>query len=119
MVYTISLYLMGVLYILAGLNHFYNPKFYTRMMPPYLPMHLELVYISGVIEIALGAALFIDGLRVMAAWGIIALLIAVFPANIYMFQERNGKFKKISNFALFIRLPIQLLLVAWAYVYTL
>lgn len=118
MLATISLYVMALVYILGGLNHFINPKFYLRMMPPWLPLHLELVYISGVVEIALGGALLIEGLRMFAAWGIIALLVAVFPANFYMYQQRNTKFKKINNWLLLIRLPLQLVLIAWAYWHT-
>lgn len=118
MLATVSLYVMAVFYILGGVNHFINPKFYTRMMPPWLPLHLELVYISGVIEIALGAALFIQDIRSWAAWAIIALLLAIFPANFYMWQERRGKFKKYNPWLLLARLPLQLVLIAWAYWHT-
>src|SRR6218665_915369 len=95
-----SLYLMAVLYILAGLNHFRAPKFYLKMMPPYLPAHGALVFWSGVAEVALGLLLFFPATRVMAAWGVIALLVAVFPANFYMYQERYGKFSSLPAWSL-------------------
>jgi len=90
---------------------------YLRIMPPYLPAPLALVYISGFAEILLGALLWLPALRSFAAWGIIALLIAVFPANIYMYQQGSAAFG-ISQKALLIRLPIQGLLLLWAFWHT-
>jgi uncharacterized membrane protein len=113
----ILLYLMSVFYILAGINHFISPDFYTKMMPSYLPLHLELVFISGVIEMHLGIALLFQQTRIYAAWGIIFLLIAVFPANINMAIHAEEQFD-FSKTALYIRLPIQFLLMAWAWIYT-
>ena len=113
-----SLYFMATLYILAGLNHFRAPKFYLKMMPPYLPAHRALVFWSGVAEVVLGVLLFFSATRVMAAWGVIALLFAVFPANFYMYQERHGKFASLPAWGLIVRLPLQLALIAWAYLYT-
>ena len=72
----------------AGTLHFIKPDFYLKIMPPYLPLHLELVYLSGFFEIALGVLLLVPRLSRFAAWGIIALLIAVFPANIYVYATR-------------------------------
>jgi uncharacterized membrane protein len=77
-------WLLGVLFILAGLNHFRVAEVYVKIMPPYLPWHLELVYLSGVVETALGVLLLVRKFTILAAWGLIALLIAVFPANIHM-----------------------------------
>ena len=110
-------YLFGVLFIAAGANHFLNPGFYIRMMPAYLPWHSELVAISGVAEIALGALLLVPRFKVLAAWGLIALLIAVFPANLNMALHAE-QFSTVSPVALWIRLPIQGLLIVWAYWYT-
>jgi len=112
-----SLYFMGIAYILAGINHFLMPEMYLKFMPPYLPWHKELVFISGLIEIALGALLFLPQYRKWAAWGIIALLVAVFPANIYLAQT-NGEPLGISAFAAWARLPIQALLILWAWWHT-
>lgn len=110
---TVMKYLLAVLFIAAGINHFANPEFYLKMMPPYLPWHLALVYISGVAEIALGALVFWPRFTELAGWGLIALLLAVFPANVYMAQNPH-LFPDISATALLIRLPIQLLLIWWA-----
>ena len=81
---TILKYLLAIGFVLAGANHFLNPAFYLKMMPPVLPTPLFLIYLSGVFQIALGMLLLIPTFTRFAAWGIIALLIAVFPANIFM-----------------------------------
>lgn len=110
-------WIFAVAFIFAGINHFLNTGFYRRMMPPVFPVHLFLVYLSGVSEIALGVLLLIPRFQRLAAWGLIALLIAVFPANIYM--ARNPLlFPEFSAAALYLRLPLQLLLIAWAYWFT-
>lgn len=114
---TATRYLFGAIFVAAGANHFVNPGFYIRMMPAYLPWHAELVAISGVAEIALGILLLFERWRVAAAWGLIALLIAVFPANVNMTMHPE-LYPTISETALWIRLPIQGLLIAWAYWYT-
>src|SRR5262245_50035921 len=80
----ILLWIMGVFYIVAGINHFVMPGGYLPMMPPYLPWHLFLVYLSGAAEAVLGVGVLIPRLRSISAWGIIALLIAIFPANIHI-----------------------------------
>jgi len=112
-----SMVLFAVFFVLAGLNHFRQPGFYVQMIPPWLPSHLLLVQISGVAEIVLGAALMIPGLSRWAAWGIIALLLAVFPANIQM-AVHPELFPAFSRVALLWRLPMQLVLAGWAFVYT-
>jgi uncharacterized membrane protein len=113
----LTLYLMAVLYVLAGSLHFVKPKMYLRIMPPYLPEPLFLVYLSGAIEIALGVLLFFGQTRSLAAWGVIALLIAVLPANIYMLQK-GGEAFRMSDWVLWVRLPLQIVLMAWAFWYT-
>ena len=114
---TLTRLLFGALFVAAGLNHFRSPAFYVGIMPPYLPWHLELVYISGVAEILLGVMLLVPRWTVTAAWGLIALLIAVFPANIHMTMHPE-LYPSISLTALWVRLPIQGVLIAWAYWYT-
>jgi uncharacterized membrane protein len=111
---TIFKWIFAVAFVLAGANHFVNPGFYTRIMPPVLPAPLLLVYLSGAIEIALAALLLIPKYSRYAAFGLIALLVAVFPANIYMalYPER---FPEFSRAALIARLPLQLVLIAWAF----
>lgn len=107
-------YLLAVLFIVAGINHFAHPAFYLKMMPPYLPWHLALVYLSGIAEIVFGALVLFPRFARPAGWGLIALLIAVFPANLYMAQNPH-LFPEVSQTVLFIRLPIQLLLIWWAW----
>ena len=110
---TATRYLLGLLFIAAGLNHFLHTDFYTSIMPPYLPFHLELVYLSGVFEIGLGICLLIPVFSRFAAWGIIALLIVVFPANIYVYQHQE--IVPASPTVHFIRLLFQGVLILIAY----
>lgn len=112
-----SRYFMAILYILAGLNHFRDPDFYLQMMPRYLPAPLFLVQLSGVIEILLGLLLLFKKTQRVAALGIVLFLVAVFPANFYMYQQGGAAFG-VSDLGLLIRLPLQLVLIAWALVYT-
>ena len=112
-----SLIVMIAFYVIAGLAHFINPGFYLPIMPPYLPYHLELVYISGAFEILFALLLIPIKTRKAGAWLIIALLVAVFPANIQMFinyLNTNNPDLWIS----IVRLPIQLLLIWWAWGFT-
>ena len=110
-------YLLGGLFVLSGVYHFVNPTPYLRIMPPYLPWHLPLVYLSGLCEAALGALLLVPRFTRAAAWGLVALLVAVFPANVYM-ATRPELFPDIPRAALWLRLTLQAVLVAWAYWYT-
>ena len=112
-----SLSLMALFYVFAGYNHFANPAFYLRMMPPYIPAHEAMVFLSGVAEVALGVALLIPQLRVYAAWGVIALLIAVFPANLYM-ATANITLGNAPSWTLWARLPFQGVFIAWAWWHT-
>ncbi|HYL97934.1 MAG TPA: DoxX family protein [Blastocatellia bacterium] len=105
--------LLGVFYIAAGLNHFIHTDFYMNIMPPYLPAHLFLVYLSGVCEAVLGLMVFVPKFTALAGWGLVALLIAVFPANIHMALHPQ-LYPNISPLALWIRLPLQAVLAAWA-----
>ncbi len=98
----------------AGIGHFLNADFFVAIMPPYLPAHLELVYLSGVFEILGGIAVLIPRLRVLAGWGLILLLLAVYPANIHM-TVNPELFPDVSTAALYARLPMQFLFLAWAY----
>ena len=113
----ISKILMGAIYILAGIMHFIKPKVYMKIMPPYLPYHKFLVYLSGLLEALFGALILFPSTQSIGAWGIIATLIGVFPANIYMLTSYRGK-KTWYRVALWIRLPLQLLLIYWAWLYT-
>ena len=114
---TVARFLFAAFFIAAGVNHFVNPAFYVGIMPPYLPWHLALVYVSGVAEIVLGAMLCVRRWMALAGWGLIALLVAVFPANVHMALNPE-LYAPLSSVALWIRLPIQFLLIAWAWAYT-
>jgi uncharacterized membrane protein len=109
-------YSLGLWFALAGLYHFINPEFYLRMMPPYLPWHLFLVYLSGFFEAALGLLLFVPRYTRFAAWSLIALLVAVFPANIHMALNPQ-LFPDFSPVVLWLRLPLQAVFIAWAYLF--
>lgn len=111
------LYLMAGIYILAGLNHFRNPRMYVKIIPDYLPAPKQLNVLSGLAEILSGILLCIPSLSSYGAWGIIALLIAVFPANLYMLTNKKASFG-LPRWVLLIRLPLQLVLIFWAYLYT-
>lgn len=108
-----SCFSMGALYVALGLNHFVNEAFYVSIMPPYVPWHRPMVWISGVLEIALGIAVFFPRARSLAGWGLVALLVAIFPANLHMALATPGTYDAPA-WALWLRLPIQGLLVAWA-----
>lgn len=108
---------MSVLYIIAGFNHFVHPRFYLKIMPPWLPLHSLLVLLSGIMEVVFGILLCIPATRLFAAWGLIVLLIAVFPANIQMMLNYRHQHHPQLWLAV-LRLPLQGLLIAWAYVYT-
>ena len=110
-------WLFGLLFVAAGANHFRDPDFYVPMMPPYLPWHRELVYLSGACEIVLGGLLLVPRYSPYAAWGLIALLVAVFPANLHM-ALHPADFPKLSETGLWLRLPAQGVLIAWAYWFT-
>jgi len=112
-----SLYVMSAFYLVAGAAHFRAPGFYLPMMPASLPWHLGLIYLSGIAEMALGAGLLVPALRRAAAWGLIALLIAVFPANLHVALHNipiGGRTEGLGiwNWG---RLPLQGVLIAWAW----
>lgn len=106
----------GVLAIFMGcmgLAHLVAPAPFVRAMPPYLPWHLGLVYLSGLFEIAGGVGLLVPRVRAAAAWGLIALFIAVFPANVHMALHADEA--PLAAWVLWARLPFQLVFIAWAY----
>jgi uncharacterized membrane protein len=112
-------WLLTLFMVASGLNHFRSPSVYTAMMPQGLPWHLALVYISGIAEIAGGLGLILPVTRRLAAWGLVVLLVAIFPANLNMaINHLPLGDRVVSPWALWLRLPMQLPLIAWAYWYT-
>jgi uncharacterized membrane protein len=114
------MWVMAAAYAYAGLNHLVNPDFYLAIMPPGLPNPEWLNLLSGLAEIVLAVFLLEPRTRVFAAWGIIALLIAVFPANLYAAFENVGPEGPGSGAgaAAYVRLPFQALFIVWAWWYT-
>ena len=112
-----SISAMGLGYIWVGISHFYNTEFFLKIMPPSFPFHLASVYISGFFEIVFGFGIIFQSTRKYAAWGLIFLLIAVYPANIYLaFSLKAQNEIGISSFvASWVRLPIQFVLIGLAY----
>lgn len=110
-------YLMGIILVLAGMNHFRKPKMYERIMPPYIPAHNTMVMLSGLAEMVLGFMLMNKNTQEGAAWGIIAMLILFIPVHIYMLQNEKAAMK-LPKWALIIRFPLQFVLIYWAFLYT-
>lgn len=117
------LFIMGPFYVVAGILHFLVPELYVRIIPPIFPAALLLVYLSGVAEIAVGVGVLIPRTRRYAAWATIALLVAIFPANVYMATSGviidglsgGGEPSAVIRWG---RLPLQVVLILWAYWYT-
>jgi uncharacterized membrane protein len=107
------LYSMAAVYIIAGIMHFVRPKPFEAIVPSYLPAPKALVFWSGIAEVLLGIGLLFSATRSIAVIGVILLLIAVFPANVYM--ATSDRFKKIPRWVVWGRLPIQGLLIYWAW----
>ena len=110
-------WLLGGLFMIAGANHFVNTPFYVSIMPPYLPWHTALVYVSGAAELVLGAMLCTRTRERLAAWGLIALVIAVTPANLHM-AFHTELYSQYNPVVLWLRLPLQGALIAWVYCFT-
>ncbi len=107
--------LLGWFFLAAGVNHFRNPRFYEAIVPPSLQHEPRLVVqVSGIAEIAGGAGVLLRPTRRLAGIGLIALLAAVFPANLYMAREPEH-FRKLPRWALYARLPLQPLMMVWAW----
>jgi len=114
-------WLFAGLFVGSGILHFVSTATYVRLIPPALPYPRQLVYVSGIIEGALGVLLLIPKTRRVAAWAIIPTLIAIFPANIYgavTAGTDNPAMPGVPVWAAWLRLPLQFVLIAWAYRYT-
>jgi uncharacterized membrane protein len=113
------LWLMAAFYVANGVNHFISTDVYLQIIPDFVPLPLAVVYVSGVAEILLGVGVLFGPTRAMAAWGLVILLVVVFPANInvavndlvFLGEEPNS----LVNW---LRLPVQAVLIVWAWWYT-
>ena len=108
-----SVVALAVAFVGSGVLHLVRPRVFEAIVPPSLPAPRLLVYVSGVAEIAGGLGLLVPALREAAGWGLVALLVAVFPANVYMARQA-GRFRRVAPaWALWARLPLQAVLIAW------
>ena len=114
-----GLVLLSLIFVVGGVLHFVLPQAYLRIMPPYLPWHMPLIWISGAAEIAGGLGVLLPATRRPAAWGLVAVLIAVWPANLYMAMA-HLPLPGVAGEAWFqwLRVPLQIPLFAWAWIYT-
>ena len=107
---------LGLLFVVAGTLHFSLPRVYLRIMPPYLPCPLLLVYISGAAEMLGGIGLFMPRTRRAASWGLVALLVAVWPANIWMAMAHLAAPGIMGeSWAQWTRVPLQVPLMLWVW----
>ena len=112
----LCLLVLTFLYISVGVKHFTNPNFFLAIMPPYIPCHNFMVYLSGALEIVFALMMLFKKTRFYGCWGIILLLIAVFPANIYLYNsEIPQKILSVTKLEALIRLPYQLPLLLFAF----
>lgn len=109
-----SLYAIALLFGVAGTAHIVWPAPFARIVPPYLPAPRMLVYMSGVAELLGAAGVLVPALRLYAGWGLILLLLVVFPANVHMALQPTD-FERIPAWALYLRLPLQFVLIGWIY----
>jgi len=110
------LLVLSLLYIFVGVKHFTNPNYFLAIMPPYIPYHKFMVYLSGLLEILFALMMIFKKTRFYGCWGIIFLLIAVFPANIYLYNsEIPQKILSVTKQEALIRLPYQLPLLLFAF----
>lgn len=113
---TLSIALIAVIFVVAGAMHFLRPRSYMAIMPPWLPAAAALVVVSGVFEILGGIGVLVPATRVIAGWGLIALLIAVFPANVQMLLNARAAHASATAMTVLVaRLPLQALLVYWVF----
>jgi uncharacterized membrane protein len=109
-----SQYAIAALFVAAGVAHFLWPSVFVRLVPPYLPRPQLLVYLSGGAEVLGGLGMLVPTLRPYAGWGLLLLLGAVFPVHVYMVRHPEA-FSNIPRWALYARLPLQFVLMAWVY----
>lgn len=116
LLYPWHLYLMGTMYVLAGLMHFIKPKIYMRIMPRYLPYHKSLVFLSGLFEVILGIGVCFTITKDLSVYGLIMMLTLFLLVHFYMLSGKKAS-ARIPIWLLILRIPIQFLLIYWAYQY--
>jgi uncharacterized membrane protein len=121
--YFVGLLLLGLFYVVAGINHFIHPAMYIAIMPPYIPWPSGCVYLTGVAEVMGGVGVLIPKgfvfprTRKTAAWGLVALLICIWPVHFNMCLH-PGDYPSVPLWAIWLRLPLQIPLIGWAWIYT-
>ena len=112
----ITIYIMSLFYILMGLKHLFDPKYFLPMMPTILPYKNFIIYLTGLIEIILGSLLAVEEYRFYVATGLIIFLVLIFPANIYLYTSEIARdILKISKSQALFRMPFQITLIILAY----
>lgn len=109
-------YLFGLIFVFAGFIHLQKPAMYHRIIPPYIPNPKLMVLLSGVLEMILGFMLLNIQTTVVAAWGIILLMLLFLPVHFYMLYDERASLK-LPKWVLLLRLPLQFGLIYWAYQY--
>lgn len=113
-----SLVLQSLLYVAAGVNHFWHTATYTAIMPPHWHRPVFWILLTGLLEILGGIGLLVPQTRRWAAWGIIAMLLVYFDVHVYMLAHHADRFQPIPVWALWLRLPLQFVLIGWAWIFT-
>jgi len=116
MIFPWHLYLMAAVYIFAGIMHFIKPKVYLRIMPRYLPFHKQLVFLSGIAEVLLGLSLLFRTTKDIALYGIITMLAIFLLVHFYMLSSEKAS-AGFPKWILLLRLPLQFVLMFWAFWY--
>jgi len=115
--HAVGLYVLALVFVVAGVSHFTQPRFYERLLPLWIPAHRLLVGLSGIAEIAVGVGLLFAATRGLAAWGAVALLVLFLFVHLYMLVDREAGLG-LPRWALWLRFIVQFGLIAWAWVYT-
>jgi uncharacterized membrane protein len=110
-------YLLALFFVVAGVNHFLNPEFYTNIMPGYMSWHYELVIISGVTEILAGVLLAIPKTSRIGAWAMVAMLLAFMPVHVHMIMNAT-QYSDVPLVLLWVRIPLQFVFILWAWWFT-
>jgi len=110
------LYILSAIFIIAGIFHLIKPKAFMRIMPLYIPYHKQIVYLSGIAEIAAGVGILFSQTRFLSIWMIIAMLILFFPVHIHMLVNKKASLK-LPKTVLVFRLVLQFGLIYWVHLY--